>query len=363
MIMDNMKHLIKLSSILIVDDNPVNVELLESMLCMSGYKNITCTTDSSQVVNLYHSNTFDLILLDICMPQPDGFEVMQQLSAIVEEDYLPILVLSAQQDTTTKLRALEMGAKDFVVKPFDRVEVLNRISNMLEVRALYNERKLQTARLEEQVEQRTDELSLRNAELQRIHLAMIDCLARAGEYRDNETGFHVMRMSRCCEALALAAGMGEKKATEILHASPMHDIGKIGIPDSILLKPGALDKEERQIMMSHVNVGVSIIGRQASQLMKMACSIAQNHHEKWDGSGYPSGLKGDKIPIEGRISAICDVFDALMSNRPYKKPWPLEEAIDFMKDGAGNHFDPRLITIFFDILPDIIRIRAEYLDE
>ncbi len=350
------------ADILIVDDKLENVQLLKMMLSYAGYAKVRSTTDSREVLELYRDNDFDLILLDIRMPHLDGFQVMEQLSANIKDDYLPILVLTAQNDMETRLKALEAGAKDFVTKPFDNVEVLNRISNMLEVRCLHNRLKRQNQRLEAKVRERTLELQLRNEELGRTRLEIIRHLGRAGEYRDNETGMHVLRMSKSCRRLALAAGLGEDHAEQILQASPMHDVGKIGIPDAILLKPGKLDKDEWAVMKSHAEIGSDIIGDHQPGLMRMAQEIAITHHEKWDGSGYPNGLAGEEISIEGRIASICDVFDALTSARPYKSAWPIEKAMAFINEQTGKHFDPELARLFAGVLPDILAIRTKYAD-
>lgn len=345
----------KEASILIVDDNPTNVQLLEMMLEVEGFSNVQSTTDSRQVLELQQQQKFDLILLDIQMPHLDGFQVMEQLRSVEESDYLPVLVLTAQQDMQSRLRALENGAKDFVTKPFDRSEVLNRIYNMLEVRFLYNERLRQAEELEIKVNERTQQL-------QDSRLELIRRLGRAGEYRDNETGMHVIRMSKSCHCLALQAGLGEEMAELILLASPMHDVGKIGIPDNILLKPGKLEPEEWEIMKTHSEIGADIIGEHEYGIMKLARLIALTHHEKWDGTGYPAGLKGEEIPIAGRIASICDVFDALTSERPYKKSWPVEDAIKFINDNAGSQFDRTLVRHFNAALSKILEIRKLYAD-
>ncbi|MCW9033122.1 MAG: response regulator [Rhodospirillales bacterium] len=354
--MTSMKEQIFASRILVVDDNAANVELLEMMLNLAGYDNVQVTTDSRQVKPMFLEEPFDLILLDIRMPYLDGFQVMEQLAEIVENDYVPILVLTAQKDMETRLRALELGARDFVTKPFDRTEVLNRIENMLEVRCLYNERTNSAKILEHKVMERTQELH-------HTRLEIIRRLGRAGEYRDNETGMHIIRMSKSSQRLALAAGLAEAHAEMVLNASPMHDVGKIGIPDRILLKPGKLDKDEWEIMKTHPQIGADIIGNDGANLMKMASAIALTHHEKWDGTGYPNGLKGEEIPIEGRISSICDVFDALTSERPYKKAWPVEKAIGLIKEETGKQFDPKLVPLFLEILPDVMEISQEYTDD
>jgi len=354
MLQDHAKY--KEAGVLIVDDNPINVQLLNMMLEMEEFTNVQSTTDSRLVLELQQQHKFDIILLDIQMPHLDGFQVMEQLHLIEDSGYLPVLVLTAQQDMDTRLRALESGAKDFVTKPFDRAEVLNRIYNILEVRFLYNERLRQAEVLEAKVNERTQQL-------QDSRLELIRRLGRAGEYRDNETGMHVIRMSKSCRCLALQAGMSEEMADLILQASPMHDVGKIGIPDNILLKPGKFEPEEWEIMKTHSEIGGDIIGEHEDGIMRMAHLIALTHHEKWDGTGYPNGLKGEEIPIEGRIASICDVFDALTSERPYKKGWPVEEAIKFINDNAGSQFDAELVGHFNDALEKILEIRKNYADK
>ncbi len=344
------------SEILIVDDQPANVELLAMMLDVAGYTNVFSTTDPRQVAGMCEEHDFDIILLDIRMPHLDGYQVMEQLSQQIDGDYLPILVLTAQKDRETRLKALEMGAKDFVTKPFDSAEVLNRIENMLEVRLLYNDRQRQNEILEEKVRERT-------SQLRDTQLEIVRRLGRAGEYRDNETGMHVIRMSKFCEIIGRAAGYDEKFCELMLYASPMHDVGKIGIPDRILLKPGKLTPEEFEIMKQHTTIGADILGEQDSEIMTMARDIALNHHEKWDGSGYPSGLVGEDIPIVGRICAIADVFDALTSERVYKPAWTIEDTVKYINESSGSHFDPTLVGHFNDVIDEISRIRREYPDE
>ncbi|MDV7340546.1 response regulator [Terasakiella sp. A23] len=349
--------ILKESKILVVDDNPSNVLLLEALLQQEDYENVASTTDPTQVKGLHQENEYDLILLDIQMPRLNGFEVMEQLKEIHDEaDYLPVLVLTAQTDMETRLRSLDLGARDFVTKPFQHAEVLQRIHNSLEIRHLYKQQKDYSHTLEEKVNEAT-------AELRKSQLDIIRCLGRAGEYRDNETGEHVIRMSKSCQVLARAAGISERQAELILYASPMHDVGKIGIPDHILLKPGKLTPDEWEIMQTHAQLGAEILADNESEMVQLARTIAISHHEKWDGSGYPKGLKGEDIPIEGRIAAICDVFDALTSWRPYKKAWTIDEAINFLKENAGSHFDPNLVPLFIECLPKILDIRAEHQDQ
>lgn len=344
------------ANILLVDDQLVNIKLLEKMLRQAGFASIFSTTQPAEVKSLYFDNEIDLILLDIRMPEMDGFEVMSQLHAEIENDYLPVLVVTAELTSQTRERALSSGAKDFITKPFNQSEVLQRIHNMLEVRLLHKQIRLQNETLEQQVRQRTQEL-------EQSRLEIIKRLGRAAEYKDNETGNHILRMSHFAHMLAKAAGLSHEQAENILLAAPMHDIGKIGIPDHILLKPGKLNPDEWEIMKTHVNIGADLLDGTDIPLLVMARNIALSHHEKWDGSGYPQGLKGKAIPIEGRICAICDVFDALTSERPYKKAWPVEEAVAFLRQQKGQHFDPTLVELFESILDDILTYRAAHLDK
>lgn len=343
---------IKAAKILVVDDQPANVTLIEKMLEIDGYMNVISTTDPTQAESLYLKQNSDLVLLDLNMPEMDGYQILTRIRE-VEPDYPPIIVLTAQSDRESRIKALDLGARDFLAKPFDRIELMTRIRNMLEVRIMSKAMKNQNILLDSMVQERT-------RELQETRLEVIKRLGRAAEYRDDMTGYHIIRMSRYSQLIALAAGMDVDEAEMLLYASPMHDIGKIGIPDSVLMKPGKLDPEEWKVMKTHVDIGVEILSGSDFELMDMAAEIAQNHHEKWDGSGYPCGLSGEKIPFSGRIVAVADVFDALTTKRPYKNAWPVEEAVDYLKDQSGKHFDPDLIRLFLEILPDILDVRGQY---
>jgi putative two-component system response regulator len=344
------------AAVVVVDDKPANVALLSKILKSSGYQNVIGFTDPRLVISHYEKNRVDIILLDIRMPHMDGFEVMAELKKIAIDDYLPILVLTAQTDIETRQRALAEGAKDFLNKPFEQSEALNRIYNILDVRLMHNKIRDQNKELELRVLERTQEI-------EETRLDVIRRLGRAAEYRDNETGFHVIRMSKYCERLALAVGMPEAETTVLLNASPMHDVGKIGIPDAVLLKPGKLDAEEWAVMKSHTTIGGEILSGGGSALMEMASVVAMTHHEDFDGSGYPSGLAGKDIPLVGRISSICDVFDALLSVRPYKKAWTYEEAVEFMRKQSGTKFDPELLETFLGISDEIMQIRDQWTDQ
>ncbi len=342
--------------ILIVDDEAGNVKLLETMLHQRGYNSIRVCTDSKLGLETYEEWRPDLVLLDLNMPEMDGFQFMKKIQFLEKDSYPPpILILTANNDNNVRVKALLAGAMDFISKPFNVIEALARIKNMLDVRLLHNQVKEQNKILDSKVQERTEQLT-------ETRMEIIQRLGRAGEYRDNETGMHVIRMSHFSALLAEANGMSPEECELILNASPMHDIGKIGIPDRILLKPGRLDKDEFKTMQSHTTIGAEILSGSNSSMMKMAEEIALTHHEKWDGSGYPSGLKGEDIPIEGRIVAIADVFDALTSDRPYKKAWTVEEALAELENSAGKHFDPQLVEKFKGIVDEIQKVKNKYTD-
>lgn len=343
------------ATILIVDDQMTNILLLESILRNSGYTQIHYTQDPTQVVSLVKELNPDLICLDIRMPKINGFQVMGQLKVIQKDVFLPILVLTSEEDRETRLRALESGAKDFLHKPFDKVEVLMRIHNLLEVSLLNRTILVQKETLEETVRVRTQQL--KETQLEIVHR-----LAQAAEHRDNETGSHVIRMSHYALVLGQACGMSEEECDTLFHATPMHDVGKLGIPDRVLLKPGKLDADEWEIMKQHTVIGAKLLANSQSPVLQMGELIALTHHERWDGSGYPHQLAGEDIPLVGRICAVADVFDALTSQRCYKDPWPLEETLEEIRSLSGLQFDPRLIEVFEEFLPVILGIQRAHAD-
>lgn len=342
--------------ILIVDDEAANVRLLEKMLLAKGYQNVVCTQDPQQVLPLYQELPCDLILLDLDMPKLDGYGVMDQLNDLTKNHPPPILVLTAQHAQNFRQRALDAGALDYVTKPFDASELLSRVRNMLDVQMAQKFMQYQNRILEQKVQERTQVIS-------DTRLQVVRCLGRAAEYRDEDTGLHIIRMSKISALLGKAAGMNEAQCEMILNASPMHDVGKIGIPDHILLKPGKFEAEEWAIMKTHSQVGADILeGLEGndSELMDMAREIALTHHEKWNGKGYPNGLRGEDIPMVGRICALADVFDALTSKRPYKKAWTVEKSLDLIKSESGEHFDPALVELFVENLSEIVKIKEKY---
>ena len=327
--------------ILVVDDKEANILLLERMLRGAGYDSISTTMDPARVCELHRKNRYDLILLDLLMPGMNGFQVMESLKEIESGGYLPVLVITAQPDQ--KLHALEAGAKDFVSKPFELAEVLSRVHNMLEVRLLYKELHNYNDVLEQRVRERT-------AELKERYLETIFTMTRAAEYKDEDTGTHVKRISYYCREFARKLGLDEAFVDKFFFASPMHDIGKIGIPDHILLKPGGLMPDEWEIMKGHAAMGAKILGNSKSPYLQMGAMIALNHHERWDGGGYPNGRQGEDIPLAARIMNICDIYDALRSKRPYKPAFAHEKTLDIITHGDDRtqpeHFDPAILATF-----------------
>ena len=330
---------LKRARILIVDDEPANVLLLERLLTRSGYENLVTTTESAQVLPLCTQSLPDLVLLDLHMPAPDGFEVMRQLDPWISEGALAVIVLTADTTRDVRENALSGGAKDFLVKPLDAMEVLLRIKNQLETRFLHVELRRKALALEQRVYEQHEDLD--DARLEMLHR-----LARASEYRDDDTGDHTQRVGRTSELVARKLDLSEEDVMLIRHAATLHDVGKIAIPDHILLKPGKLTEEEFELMKTHVATGAEMLAQSRSPLLQIAERIALTHHEWWDGSGYPAGLRGDEIPLPGRIVAIADVFDALTHDRPYKRALPLEMAVAEIDSLRGRQFDPSVVDAF-----------------
>ncbi len=341
------------ATILIADDQDSNVALLDATLEGAGYRNRIATQDSREVAPLYLAHHPDLLLIDLMMPWMDGFEVMEQLKPHIPRDaFVPIMVLTANLSPEARRKALAGGARDFVGKPFDIPELLLRIGNLLETRRLHLTLHEQNELLEKKVGERTFELEQAQRETVQI-------LARASEYRDDATGEHARRVGWLSARLGRALGFPDT-VTELLRlAAPLHDVGKIGVPDAVLLKPGPLEGDERVIMREHARMGGEILSGSRSALLQMAEQIATTHHEKWDGSGYPFGLLGEAIPLSGRIVALVDVFDALTHERPYKPAWPLSDALAMIHSQRGRHFDPKVVDAFFGVVGEQSELTAD----
>lgn len=339
------------AKILIIDDNLSNVLVLEKMLLIIGYnkKNIIKTIDSRNAVELFLEHQPNLVLLDLQMPFLDGFQVLKQLNSLSKGKFLAVIIITAQSESENHVKALSLGARDFIEKPFDHAVVAMRIKNLLEMEKMHRQIKDYTLHLENKVLERTKEV-------EEIQFDFIKRLLRAAEFRDNDTGMHIQRIGLYSKLLAEKIGMSPLYCDLIEHASMMHDIGKIAIPDDIVLKPGKLNSTEWIKMREHAEKGASILNGSQYKLLQLAEEIALTHHEKWDGTGYPRGLKGKEIPLSGRITAICDVFDALISKRPYKEAWSLEEAINEIKRSSGSHFDTRLVEVFVENIDEMISI-------
>lgn len=332
-------------TILVVDDTPENIDILSGVL-REDYK-VKAALNGERALKIANAETKpDIILLDIMMPEMDGYEVCQKLKENPATQKIPVIFITAKNQEEDEQKGFEIGAVDYITKPISPSIVKARVATQL---ALYD----QNRTLEKKVQERTQQLT-------NTRLEIIRRLGRAAEFKDNETGLHVIRMSHYTRLLAQALDYDDEWVDLIFNAAPMHDIGKIGIPDNVLLKPGKLDDEEWNTMRRHPKIGADIIGDDASPLLQMAKEIAFAHHEKWDGSGYPRRLKGEDIPITARIVAIADVFDALTTERPYKKAWTIEDAVQLIDDESGKHFDPHLVTLFHSVLPDILTIREQY---
>ena len=349
--------------ILIVDDEAPNRELLEEVVTSFGYESETAADGLEALTKL--KLDIDLVFMDLMMPGMDGFEVARRIRGDSDYSDIPIIMVTALTTKEYRLRAVEAGANDFISKPIDITEVRVRMASLLKMKEAQDAIKRHRAELEKTIERRTASLRKaleETAEAQRrtyeAHLETIHRLAVAAEYRDEHTAAHIHRMSRYSALLARRFNLPPGEEELILHASPMHDVGKIGIPDAMLLKPGKLTGEEWVVMKEHSIIGSRILSGSSSELLGAGEIIALSHHEKWDGSGYPRGLAGEDIPLLGRICAVADVFDALTSERPYKEAFSNEKALTIMKEGRDTHFDPELLDLFVEHLEEVVAIQA-----
>ena len=318
--------------LLLVDDEPTNLQVLRHVL-QADYR-LLFATDGARALQVAREQRPDLVLLDIMMPHMDGYAVCCALKADAATASIPVIFITALNDSQDETAGFDVGGVDYLTKPVSPPVVRARVRTHLSL--------------------------VRMDELRETRLQIVQRLGRAAEYKDNETGLHVIRMSHFSQLLALAAGCSPAWAEDLLNAAPMHDVGKIGIRDAVLRKPGPLDADEWATMRRHPEIGAEIIGEHPSGVLQLAREIALAHHEKWDGSGYPRGLAGEAIPLSARIVAIADVFDALTTRRPYKEPWPVQEAMNHIAAQAGKHFDPALVALFAPLLPQLLEIRARW---
>lgn len=363
-------------NVLMVDDEPTNIAVIQLLLERAGYLGFESTTDSTNAFNLILTSRPDVVLLDINMPEVNGVDLLKLIRANPVTKQLPVLILTAESDKETKVTCLELGATDFLIKPIEPMELVPRVRNALQNKSFQDQLKRHACELERLVSERTRELEMSRRQA-------IYCLARAAELRDNDTGNHVIRVGRFAGVIAKQMGFNSSYVHDIELAAQLHDVGKIAVPDSILLKPGKLEEDELEIVKSHVKHGRNIIQpflsheaalmrshvdmgaemlEDDSSLMKMAATIAQTHHERFDGSGYPIGLSGEDIPIEGRITAVADVYDALSSERSYKKALPRHQCYRILENGRGSHFDPKVLDGFFQGTSEIVKVQVEFMD-
>lgn len=359
------------AKIFILDDEPLTVRVVQKYLRNAGYTNFVTTSDSRTAIDLIRREHPDVIVLDVVMPHVSGLNILEVIRGDRQLHHLPVLILTAGSDEATRDSALKIGATDFLSKPIRPSELLARIANALIVKAHHDHLAAYSTRLAEEVR-------LRTAELEQTRQEIIRVLACAAEYRDQETGNHVLRVGRYAALIARELGFSPARVDLIGQAAVLHDVGKIGIPDSILLKPSKLSDDETRQMRQHCEMGMKILhcipsshrsklgdsGHfKQSPILRMAAIISMSHHEKWDGSGYPLGLQGEEIPIEGRIVAVADVFDALSSERRYKDRFPLDECFETLEKGRGNHFDPAVLSAFCKSAAEVARIARELADD
>ncbi len=354
--------------ILIVDDEPFNVELMEALVASFGHEPESAH-DGFEALDKVNEKT-DLILMDVMMPEMDGFEVTRRIREESDFRDVPIVMVTGLSSSKDRLRAVKVGANDFISKPVDRIELKVRIESLLKMKEAQDDIKRHKATLEETVQKRTaslqkalDELNQAQAQIFGAYLDTLHRLSIASEFKDEGTAEHIRRMSNYCAIIALHLGLPPREVELIHNASPMHDVGKIGIPDAIILKPDRLNADEWDTMQQHSIIGARILSGSSSELLQVGELIAMSHHEKWDGTGYPQGLAGKDIPLYGRICAVADVFDALTSRRPYKEAFSNEKAFTIMAESRGTHFDPEILDVFFKLKKEIIEIQKKYIEE
>ena len=347
---------VKNAAVVLVDDTPANLRLLESSMKAFGLRNVRAFSDSAAALDWLQGMAWDLLVLDLDMPAPNGFDILKALEDR-DRSASPIIVVSALSRPEDRRKGLSLGANDYICKPLDLPELLLRVRNSLAL-------SIATQSLRTERDQLDQAVLARTAQLRDSYQSIIGMLSRAAGYRENETERHVMRIGEYAALIARGIGLTEEQCENMRLAMPMHDIGKIGIPEEILKKSGPFTPEQREIMQHHARIGYHILNdSKATPLTLLAAEIALFHHEHWDGQGYPQGLKGEDIPLSGRIAAICDVYDALRSARPYKTAWSAEETLAFFRERSGSHFDPHLVHVFERIFDQLEGIQSSMVDE
>lgn len=342
--------------VLIIDDTEINLILFSALVKKLDDCEAVPFGNAKDALQWAKDNVPDLVIVDYMMPDLDGLEFIRLIREVAGRKMVPVLMITANDQKEIRYRALDIGANDFLTKPVDKVEFLARAKNMLSLNQARKQLADHASWLAGEVRKATKEIVERERET-------VYRLSKAAEYRDPETGAHILRMAHFSQLIAREMGLSLEDQSLLLEAAPMHDIGKVGIADKILLKPGRLDHEEFEVMKQHAMFGYELLKGSSSRVLHAGAEIARGHHEKFDGSGYPAGLKGEEIPIFSRIVAVADVFDALTSERPYKKAWTLEAAVDFLNDGAGTHFDPECVKAFLNAWEDVMAVRDRYQEE
>jgi putative two-component system response regulator len=341
--------------ILIVDDAPISIALLKKLVSQLADCRPFTFLRAREGLAWCEQNDPDLVIVDYLMPEMDGIEFAKCFRGMPGKADTPLLMVTAAGDREIKHRALSLGINDFLNKPFDQIELQARARNMLALRSSQKKLANRALLLSDEVAKATSEITAREHET-------LLCLGRAAEHRDPETHEHIIRMSNYSRLIAVRLGLSQEECELLLRAAPLHDIGKIGTPDHILLKPGKLTPQEFEIMKQHTVIGERILANSSSPILRAGAEIAFSHHEKFDGSGYPCGLKGRAISLYGRIVAVADVFDALTSARPYKKAWDLDRACELLRTNSGKHFDPMCIEAFFDVWDEVLTVKDRYHD-
>jgi len=341
--------------VLIVDDTDINLQMMGALVRRLDQTEAHGYHDPLRALEFARHTPVDVVVVDFMMPAMDGIAFISKFRQIPGAQSIPVLMVTANDERAVRYRALESGADDFLSKPVDPVEFLARAKNLLKLSAANRKLTDQAAWLAEGVRLATAEVRARERET-------VMCLAKAAEYRDADTGMHILRMSHFSWLIARELKLSLQDQELLLDAAAMHDIGKVAIPDRILLKPGKLNSEELSVMRSHAVLGYELLKASTSPLLRAGAAIALGHHEKYDGSGYPQGLKGQEIPIFSRIVAVADVFDALTSSRPYKRAWEVDEAAEFLRAGRSAHFDPQCVDAFLGAWPEVLEIRQRFQD-